>query len=592
LTSTSQRDPAEIGQVLLALAERAARALLAREADDELRIPDPDIVRNAFAALAEALRAEPERLRQAQAELARQLEALSFYVQRRAAGEAVPPLIAPSPGDRRFKDPAWREEIGYDGLKQAYLLATRWLEEIVAGTPGLEPAMRRKVLFYTRQLVDALAPTNAPLLNPAVLRRAAETGGESLRLGLERLVADLERGRGELGVETTRAGAFALGRDLAVTPGKVVFENELMQLVQYAPATRKVYKRPLLVVPPWINKFYVLDLRPENSLVRWAVAQGFTVFLISWVNPGPELGHKRFEDYLAEGPLAALEAIERAVGEREVNALGYCLGGTLTACLLAWLAARGQSERVRAATLLATMTDFAEPGELGVFIDDEQLAILERHMARKGCLEARHMQRVFSLLRANDLIWDFVVSNYLLGREPPAFDLLHWNADGTRMPAAMQSFYLREFYQRNRLAEPGGIALLGVPIDLGRISTPCYILAMRDDHIAPWVSVYRGARRLGGPVRFVLGGSGHVAGVINPPAAGRYGYRLNRRRPADPARWLARAEPRTGSWWPDWRAWLGRRSGPKVPARDPARGGLPPIEEAPGRYVKVRADER
>jgi polyhydroxyalkanoate synthase len=345
---------------------------------------------------------------------------------------------------------------------------------------------------------------------------------------------------------------------------------------------------PLLIVPPWINKFYILDLKPKNSFIRYAVDQGFTVFVISWANPGRELAHKRFEDYLGEGPLAALEAIEQAIGERQATIVGYCLGGTLTACLLAWMAAKGDT-RIKAATFLTTMTDFAEPGELGVFIDDEQLDLIERHMQEKGYLEAKHMQKVFNLMRANDLIWGFVVNNYLLGREPIAFDLLYWNADSTRMPCMMHSFYLRHMYQKNLLAQPGGITLKGVPIDLGAIKTPSYFLSTKEDHIAPWASTYRGSRRFGGPVRFVLGGSGHIAGVINPPGSAKYGYWTGTRRPAEPAAWLAGARQQEGSWWPDWQAWLAKKSGTMVPARDPAHGGLPPLDEAPGSYVKVRA---
>ncbi|MEK0085601.1 PHA/PHB synthase family protein [Benzoatithermus flavus] len=594
MPETFEPDPAELGRALADLLERSRRVartfLKRRVEEDGFRIPDPKIVGNAFAALSQALLAEPEKLEQAQQQLWQRMGELWQYGLRRAAGERIAPPIAPDPADKRFKDEAWSEDVVFDWIKQCYLLAARWLQDTVGAVEGLEPKVKEKVAFYTRQLADALSPTNFALTNPAVLRRAAETKGESLLKGLEHLLADLEKGKGELAISTTREDAFIVGGNLATSPGKVILENELMQLVQYAPSTEQVHKRPLLVVPPWINKFYILDLQPRNSFIKYAVDQGFTVFVISWVNPGRELAHKTFENYLEEGPLAALDAIERALGEHETTVIGYCLGGTLTACLLAWLAAKGE-DRVKAATFLTTMTDFADPGELGVFIDDEQLDLIERHMQKKGYLEARHMQKVFSLMRANDLIWSFVVNNYLMGREPPAFDLLYWNADGTRMPCMMHSFYLRSMYQKNLLAQPGGIVLKGVPIDLGRIEVPCYFLSTREDHIAPWASTYRGSLRFGGPVRFVLGGSGHIAGVINPPSSTKYGYWVNPRQPADPAVWLARAEHKEGSWWPDWRAWLARRSGRKVPARDPARGSLPPIEDAPGRYVKVRASD-
>ena len=384
-------------------------------------------------------------------------------------------------------------------------------------------APRPRSEFYTRQFVDALSPSNFALTNPTVLRHAAETKGESLLKGLQHLLDDLERGQGDLKISMTKEEAFRVGENIAASPGQVVYENELMQLIQYAPSTEQVYRRPLLIVPPWINKFYILDLKPRNSFIKFAVDQGFSVFVISWANPGRSLGDKTFEDYLDLGPLAALDAIATVTGEREATVIGYCLGGTLTACMLAWMAARGD-DRVKAATFFTTMTDFAEPGDLAVFIDDEQLASIERKMQEKGYLEAKHMQQVFNLLRANDLIWSFVVNNYLMGREPIAFDLLYWNADSTRMPHMMHSFYLRNMYQKNLLVQPGGIVLKGIPIDLGRIALPCYFLSTKEDHIAPWRSTYRGSLRFGGAVKFVLGGSGHIAGVINPPSSAKYGY--------------------------------------------------------------------
>ena len=586
---TQAPDWAETMARLLDRGGRAARRLLERQAmEDGLRIPDPKVVGDAFGKLAQAALADPGRLVVAQARLWQDMAELWQHHLRRTAGRHEPPLVEPDHADRRFRDQAWSSGPGFDLVKQGYLLLSRWLQATVADIEGLDPGTRAKVTFYTRLLVDAFSPSNFALTNPAVLRRAAETGGESLLKGLGRLVADLERSEGELHLALTDEQAFTVGVDLAVTPGKVVFQNELMQLIQYAPATPRVHRRPLLVVPPWINKFYVLDLAPRNSLIRHAIGQGFTLFVISWINPGPELAEKSFESYLEEGPLAALRAIELATGEREATVLGYCLGGTLTACLLAWLARTGD-DRIKAATLLTTLTDFAEPGEIAVFIDDEQLALIERHMQARGYLEARHMQKVFSLMRANDLIWGIVVNNYLMGREPAALDLLHWNADGTRMPAMMHSFYLRNMYQRNLLVRPGGITLKGVPIDLGAIRTPCYFLSTRDDHIAPWTSTYQGSLRFGGTVRFVLGGSGHIAGVINPPAMGKYGYWTNHRRPRRAERWLERADEHAGSWWPDWCVWLARRSGAKVAARQPGAGGLAVIEDAPGSYVRKRA---
>ncbi len=569
---------------------RVLERLAAAPADDrELRIPDPDDVARTFAEATERLAADPERLLRQQGLWCLEMADLWRYLAARVAGEEPEPVIPPEPGDRRFVDAAWREMPVFDVLRQAYQLTARRMRALYAELPGLDAGARRKLDFYLRLYLNAIAPSNFLATNPVALREAVETGGHSLLRGLARLLEDLERGGGRLRIRTTREDLFTLGVDLAATPGKVVFRNELMELIQYAPTTGHVHRRPLLIVPPWINKYYILDLRPRNSFVRWVVEQGFTVFLISWVNPGPELAHKSFEDYLAEGPLAALEAIRQQVGSRAgCNILGYCIGGTLVACLLGWLAARGE-RRVAAATFLTTMTDFAEPGDLGVFVDEEQLRRLERHMEERGGLDAAYMQTVFSLLRDNDLIWNFVVNNYLLGREPPPFDLLYWNADGTRMPRMMHRFYLRKFYLENRLVEPGGVTLLGEPIDLGKITLPCYFLSTREDHIAPWPSTYRGARRFGGPVRFVLGRSGHIAGVVNPPIAGKYSYWTHRRPPPEPEDFLARARAHEGSWWPDWAAWLRRRSGSPVPARDPDGGPLRPLEDAPGSYVRERA---
>ena len=590
----SNPDPVDLAKTLTELAERSQRVaqdFFERQAkQDEVTIPDPGVVGDAFAKLSQALLADPGRLMQAQLQWWQQMGELWQHGLRRAAGGQERPLAEPDPADRRFKDEAWSEQLVFDYIKQSYLLAARWIQGTVAEVDTLDAKTKRKVEFYTRQFVDAMAPSNFVLTNPAALKQAAETKGESLISGLRHLLHDLERGKGNLKISMTDETAFRIGENIAVSPGKVIYQNGLMQLIQYAPTTETVQRRPLLFVPPWINKFYILDLKPRNSFIKFAVDQGYTVFVISWANPGPNLALKTFENYLDEGPLAALDAIEQAIGEREATVVGYCLGGTLTACMLAWMAARDDT-RIKAATFLTTMTDFAEAGELGVFIDDAQLEMIESHMQAKGYLESRHMQQVFNLMRANDLIWSFVVNNYLMGREPMAFDLLYWNADSTRMPYMMHSFYLRNMYQKNLLVEAGGITLKGVPIDLGKIATPCYFLSTKEDHIAPWASTYQGSRRFGGPVRFVLGGSGHIAGVINPPPSTKYGYWTNDARAADAEQWLSGAQKHEGSWWPDWHAWLARKSGAKVAARDPAAGGLPPLEDAPGAYVKVRSPD-
>lgn len=583
---TAGPDPAG----LMARAQRVFEAMLRRsQASDTIRIPDPDDIRDSLSkAVAALLQHAPERLVEAQLGWLRCVADLQRYMLARARGEQVAAVIADEPGDRRFADAAWRELLPFDVLRQAYHGLVRQVRTLFADLPGLDRATQRKVDFYLRLYLHAIAPANFPQTNPVVLRHAAESGGRSLLRGFEHLLDDLERGGGRLAIRTTREDLFEVGRDLATTPGKVIYRNDLIELIQYTPTTQQVYRRPLLIVPPWINKYYILDMRPRNSFVRFAVDQGLTVFLISWRNPDAALAHKTFADYMREGPLAALNVVREQTGEKIANILGYCIGGTLTACLLAWLAARGE-RRIGCATLLTTMTDFAEPGDLGVFIDEAQLARLEAHMAKHGYLDAAYMQTVFALLRDNDLIWHFVIDNYLLGREPPPFDLLYWNADGTRMPAMMHSFYLRKFYLENRLIQPGGIELLGVPLDLGQIRVPCYVLSTREDHIAPWASTYVGARRFGGPVRFVLGGSGHIAGVINPAGSSKYGYWTNRRRPAEPERFLAGATWHEGSWWPDWAAWLTRHSGGPVAPRDPATGPLKPLADAPGRYVLERA---
>jgi polyhydroxyalkanoate synthase len=451
----------------------------------------------------------------------------------------------------------------------------------------MDPKVAQKVDFYSRQFVDALSPSNFLLTNPEVLRKTVETGGENLLKGLTNLLTDLELGRGRLRIRMTDTEAFRLGENIATTPGKVVWQTPLMQLIQYAPATETVLKRPLLIMPPWINKFYILDLRAKNSFVRWAVSQGHTVFMVSWVNPDEDLSAKDFENYMTEGVLAALDAIEKITGESEINAIGYCLGGTLLACTLAWMAVK-RDRRIRSATFLVTLLDFSEAGELGVFIDEQQIQALEERMSKRGYLEGSEMSQTFNMLRANDLIWSFVVNNYLLGNEPFPFDLLYWNSDSTRMPAAMHSFYLRRMYQENKLREPGGVSLCGVPIDLGRVNLPIYMLAAREDHITPWKSTYQGLKYMKGTKRFVLAASGHIAGVVNHPDSGKYSHWVSSSTPETADEWEQTATEMAGSWWPDWQRWVSRLAPETVPAREPGET-VPVIEDAPGSYVKVTA---
>ena len=503
---------------------------------------------------------------------------------RRFLGETtLDDVVKPERGDRRFKDKAWDENPIFDHIKQSYLLTSRWLQDQVRDVKGLDSAVQKKLDFYTRQYVDAMSPSNFVATNPQVLRATLETGGENLVKGLENLLKDMEAGR----IRMTDETAFKVGENIATTKGDVVFQNELIQLIQYAPTTPNVAQVPLLIVPPWINKYYILDLKKENSFIQWAVDQGLTVFCISWVNPDAELAKLGFEDYMDKGVLAAMEQVKKASQCNELNAIGYCLGGTLLASTLAYLHAT-QPERaraVRSATYFVTLVDFKDPGEIGVFIDETQLKMIEQKMFESGYFDASNMATAFNLLRANDLIWSFVVNNYLLGKEPFPFDLLYWNSDSTRMPAAMHQFYLRNMYQKNLLSKPNGITLKGVPIDLRKIKTPSYMLSAREDHITPWESTYRGTQIFSGPVTFTLSGSGHIAGVVNPPLARKYNYWSSGSIPETPQKWLETATEHEGSWWPHWRQWLNLYCGDQVPVRHVDAS----LEPAPGSYVKVRA---
>lgn len=580
-----QRLLAAYPELLQGLAERAARG-------DQFTLPDPFTVAGAYATVARQMLLHPERLAEAQARLLQHGASLWQYTLARMLGVEAEPPARPDAKDRRFQADSWSENPCFDALRQGYLLMT---EELLAATRDVTadlPAHERaQAEFYTRQLLEALSPSNHAASNPQVLHEALRTGGSSLLRGAANLLEDTARGKGQPRIRQADRSAFELGRDIAATPGQVVYQNPLFQLIQYSPTTEEVARRPLLIVPPWINKYYVLDLVPKRSFVRWAVARGLTVFVISWVNPDERYAEVGFEDYLTGGVLEAMDAVGGATGERELNAMGYCIGGTLLSCTLAYLAARGD-DRVASATFLTSLMDFSDVGELSVFIDEAQIRDMERHMASLGYFEGTHLATAFNLLQARELIWGCGVNNYLLGREPPAFDLLYWNSDSTRMPRRMHSFYLRNMYLENRLRGPGGITLAGLPIDLGRVRLPTFVLAAQRDHIAPWRSCYRSAKLLGGRrVRFVLGESGHIAGVMNPAGSGKYGYWTHRRLPPQPDDWLADAEHRQGSWWPEWHTWLQRFSGGPVPARKPGDGRLAPIEPAPGSYVRVQVDE-
>ena len=530
---------------------------------------------------------DPQRALEAQNRLGKAYLDLWAAAAKRLTGEEIAPVVTPEAGDKRFADPEWSSNQYYDFLKQAYLLSARWAKQLVSDAADLDPHTRQKAEFYVRQITNAMSPSNFVLTNPELLRETVLSNADNLVRGMHMLAEDIETGGGDLKIRQSDASMFEVGRNLATTPGKVIFQNDLMQLIQYAPSTPMVLKRPLLIVPPWINKFYVLDLTPEKSFIKWCVDQGITVFCISWVNPDAHLAKKSFEDYVHEGPLAALDAIKLAIGEEKVHTVGYCVGGTLLAITLAVMAAR-HDERVASATLFASQVDFTYAGDLKVFVDEEQISALERQMAERGYLEGKTMATVFNMLRSNDLIWPYVINNYLKGKAPFPFDLLYWNSDATRMPAANHSFYMRNCYLDNKLAK-GQMLIDGAPINLKSVTVPIYNLATREDHIAPAKSVLLGCKFFGGPVRFVMSGSGHIAGVVNPPAKNKYQYWVGQRpRNADLDGWLAKAKEYPGSWWPDWLVWLTRQGPTEVPARVPGEGALKAIEDAPGSYVRGR----
>ena len=586
---TPNADPAELAKVYQSIAERSSRILgefaQKQAAGMSAAVRDEMGIAKAYMDLYSSMAADPALM--ASATLNWWIDSMRLWQSTwmKAFGVQAGAVAEPAKGDARFKDSDWSTNFLFDYIKQSYLISARHIQHTVASVEGLPEDSEKKVAFFTRQYVDALAPSNFLLANPQVLRETMASGGQNLVKGLNNLLSDIEKGGGELRISMTDEKAFKLGENVATAPGKVVFQNDLMQLIQYQPTTQQVFRQPLVIVPPWINKYYILDLRENNSFIRWAVEQGHTVFVISWVNPDARLAQKSFDDYMKEGPLAALDAVEKATGESKVNFIGYCLGGTLLGATLAYLAHQKQLDRIGCATFFVSLLDFSEPGELGVFIDEEQVANLERKMNQRGYLEGSEMAGTFNLLRSNDLVWSFVVNNYLMGKDPFPFDLLYWNADSTRLPARMHSFYLRNMYIKNLMGVPGGIELDGVPIDLSKVQLPAYFISTVEDHIAPWKTTYLGARYLGGPVRFVLGGSGHIAGIVNPPAAKKYHYWTHDAMPATAEEWFEGATQRPGSWWEDWQAWMAARNGSeKLAARTPVN----PLEDAPGSYAKQR----
>ena len=591
--SDDQRASLEKLSINLARAAVAAQGVIAeaalRQADRPPALSvDPLHVGPALGEVVGRLAGRPDQLLRAQASLFGRYMELWRSTAMRAAGDAHAPVATPAKGDKRFADPEWSDNPVFDAIKQSYLITSDWLNGLIKGVDGVDPLAKRRVEFFTQMLTDAFSPSNFLLTNPAALREAMSSHGESIARGIENFAADIERGGGQLAISQTDLDQFKVGENVATAPGKVVFQNDLIQLLQFAPSTETVCETPLLIFPPWINKFYIMDLRPENSMIRWLTAQGLTVFVTSWVNPDVELASKTFEDYLDEGIYAAIDAVQRQTGVKSVNTVGYCIGGTLLSCALAHMAARGD-KRVSSATFFAAQQDFSEAGDLLIFANDGWLEELEARMdAGGGVLAGQTMADTFNALRANDLIWSFFVSNYLMGKEPKPFDLLFWNSDQTRMPKALHLFYLKNFYRDNALAR-GALHLGGEHIDLGKVKTPIYVQSSKEDHIAPARSVYKGAKLFGGPVQFTMAGSGHIAGVINAPAANKYQHWTNPALPASLDEWMAGATEHPGSWWPHWATWLKTKSGKQIPARDPSKGPLHPIEDAPGSFVKVRS---
>ena len=587
------QDPEEFSRNMLKLMEGGTRAMtdLLERADAK---PSPfspasemAIATETMTKLAEKWLSDPVKLATAQSELYASYASIWTNTVKRMMGEQVAPVAAPEPGDTRFKDPEWNSNPYFDFWKQSYLVTTKWADGLMAQTPDLDERTQQKVEFYWRLLASAASPSNIPAMNPEVMRETFATNGANLVKGIKLLAEDMEKSGDLLQISQTDTSAFEVGRNLALTPGKVVFENELLQLIQYTPTTEEVHETPIFFVPPWINKFYILDLTPAKSFIKYVVDQGFTVFVVSWVNPDGHLSAKTFEDYMLDGVLEAGRAVCRETGVKTCNILGYCVGGTLVATTLSYLAARGEAP-FNSVTFLTTQVDFEKAGDLLVFIDEKQLGELEGIMSERGYLDGSRMANVFNMMRPRDLIWPYIINNYMLGKKPFPFDLLYWNQDSTRMTAANHAFYLREFYHENRLAN-GGMTLGGVKLDPRKITLPVFELATRDDHIAPAVSVFKGAKLFAGPVDFVLAGSGHIAGVINPPDKVKYQHWTGAKPAGDATldAWLKAAEEHAGSWWPYWIDWLAHHSGALIPAREPgAKLGV--IEDAPGRYVRVR----
>lgn len=588
-------DPVQLAQNLAKAFEHAAQiARMVAERPEllqkhtETQVTPIDQVTKTLGAVAQSYMAEPQKLIEAQNQLWQSYSQIWQNAWGKALGADVGPVASPARNDKRFKDKDWQENTIFDFLKQLYLVSTSWAQDVIKNADGIDEHTRQKAGFYVEQIANALSPSNFPASNPEVLRATLASNGANLIKGLDNLERDMASPDGRLRIKQTDSTAFEIGKNIAMTPGKVVFRNDTFELIQYSPTQKRVYEIPLLIVPPWINKFYILDLNPKKSFVRWAVEQGLTVFVVSWVNADEKQGRKTFSDYMREGFLEAVNAVQNATGAEKVNTIGYCIGGTLVAAALGYMAAKNDG-RVNAATFFTTQVDFEKAGDLLVYVDDEQVKWIEERMEEKGYLPGSRMADAFNLLRSNDLIWSYVINNYLLGKEPMPFDLLYWNSDSTQMPAGVHSFYLRECYMANKLSH-GKMLLDGVRIDLKKVKVPVYNLAARDDHIAPLPSVFRVGQFMGGDTKLVVSGSGHVAGVVNPPEARKYQYWTNDKPADDLAGWLKQATEHEGSWWPDWAEWITSRSGSKVAAPVPGDGKLDVLEDAPGSYVRMKSE--
>ncbi len=594
LTKIGSVDIEAFSRNLARLIEEGGKALAAylkpREEgkiDGDLTNDVTDVVRT-VGQVAEYWLSDPKRALELQTNLGRAYLDLWASAVKRMAGENASPVTTPDPRDKRFTDPEWTQNQFFDFLKQAYLLTANWAERLVKDAQGVDEHTRAKAAFYVKQIANAISPSNFVLTNPELLRETLSSNAENLVRGMHMLSEDIKAGHGNLRIRQSDPSLFEVGRNLALTPGKVVYQNDLMQLIQYEATTKKVLKAPLLIVPPWINKFYILDLTPEKSFLKWCVDQGITVFVVSWINPDAHLAEKSFEEYMREGVITALDAVKEATGEDKANVIGYCVGGTLLAITLAYLAAKKQ-DRALSATFFAAQVDFTYAGDLMVFVDAERVKQLEEHMKKQGYLEASRMANAFNLLRSNDLIWPYIVNNYMRGKKPLPFDILYWNSDATRMPAANHSFYLRNCYLDNKLSN-GEMEIAGITLDLHKVTIPIYNLATREDHIAPAKSVLFGSQFFGGPVKYVLAGSGHIAGVINPPGKSKYKYWTGEKPSgSNVENWLKKAIEHPGSWWPDWLEWLTMHGAEMVPARKIGGGKLKSIEDAPGSYVKVKS---